>query len=190
MQLGDSDRQQLLRLARCSIQDALHHDGSLARALGETRISPPLHERRGLFVTLKLRDPEHTRPVERLRGCIGNLAPDTRIVDAVLDLAPRAAFEDPRFTPLEQGELPLVRISISILSPPRRLADIDELELGRDGVQLVHGSRRAVFLPQVAVEQGWTVKQLMDQLTLKAGLPRGDWRDAELSSFRAEAFSE
>jgi AmmeMemoRadiSam system protein A len=190
MDLGANDRQRLLRLARCSIQDALHHDGSLARALSETQNDPALSERRGVFVTLKLQEPENVGGMERLRGCIGHLAPEATLVDAVVELAPRAAFEDPRFAPLERGELLRVRISISILTPPRRLDDVDQLELGRDGVQLVQGPRHSVFLPQVAAEQGWSVTQLLDQLALKAGMPRDGWRDAERSSFRAEVFSE
>jgi AmmeMemoRadiSam system protein A len=190
MALGANDGQQLLRLARCAIQDALQQDGSLSRAMNETQINAALRERRGVFVTLKLQEPENEQNVERLRGCIGNLAPEATLVDAVIDLAPRAALEDPRFAPLERGELQQVRISISILTPTRPLNRVDQLELGRDGVQLVQGQRRSVFLPQVAAEQGWSVTQLLDQLALKAGLPRDGWRDAELSSFRADVISE
>lgn len=51
--------------------------------------------------------------------------------------------------------------------------------------------RQAVFLPQVAVEQGWTTEETLDHLAVKAGLPAGAWRSAttRLQVFTAEVFS-
>ena len=66
----------------------------------------------------------------------------------------------------------------------------DVIEPGRDGVLLEKGPRKAVFLPQVATEQGWGRRELLEHLALKAGLPRDGWRDASFSVFRAEVFGE
>ena len=51
--------------------------------------------------------------------------------------------------------------------------------------------RRAVFLPQVATEQGWGRDTFLDRLCGKAGLPAGCWREgARLSVFTAQVFGE
>jgi AMMECR1 domain-containing protein len=51
--------------------------------------------------------------------------------------------------------------------------------------------RKALFLPQVAVEQRWTLEETLDQLALKAGLSRGDWRSgASFSVFTGQVFHE
>ena len=68
--------------------------------------------------------------------------------------------------------------------------DHNLIEVGRHGVQLVHGMHQAVFLPQVAVEQGWDLQQLLDQLSVKAGLPPGFWGPATLFVFESENFGE
>jgi AMMECR1 domain-containing protein len=63
--------------------------------------------------------------------------------------------------------------------------------VGRDGVILRKSGRSAVFLPQVATEQGWGRDQMLDQLCMKAGLPAGSWKQgAQFLTFQAEVFSE
>jgi len=62
---------------------------------------------------------------------------------------------------------------------------------GRDGVLLQKGRSSAVFLPQVATEEGWGRDELLDNLCVKAGLSRGCWQSgAKLSTFQAEIFKE
>ena len=49
----------------------------------------------------------------------------------------------------------------------------------------------AVFLPQVAVEQGWDRNALLENLCLKAGLPQDAWKNgAEFWTFRSIHFRE
>jgi uncharacterized protein (TIGR00296 family) len=102
----------------------------------------------------------------------------------------QAAFHDPRFPPLAEQDLERIVLSVSVLGPVTRIADPDSIALGRDGVVLARGSRRSVFLPEVAVSQGWGVQDLLENLALKAGLERRDWRGAELSRFETEVFGE
>jgi AmmeMemoRadiSam system protein A len=175
----------LLRLARLSIQDAILGDGALRATLSSLQLTPPLLLTAGLFVTLKERDEKQS-----LRGCIGIMSSDKPLYETVIATAPKAALEDPRFPPLEAQELPAVRISLSVLSPLQPLADIDRLVIGRDGLQLERGAHRAVFLPQVAPEQGWNRRQLLERLAMKAGLPKDGWREAGLSVFQARLFGE
>jgi len=189
-EFSPSDRLRLLALARVAIGDAIHKDGSLRDELERLEITPPLRLKRGLFVTLKSSMNEGPSRTHPLRGCIGVMASELPVYRTVAQTAPKAALDDPRFPALTATELDALRISISVLSPPRRIESIDELTVGRDGVQLERGFHRAVFLPQVAEEQGWRVQQLLEQLSLKAGLDKQAWRDATLSSFQAEVFGE
>jgi AMMECR1 domain-containing protein len=49
----------------------------------------------------------------------------------------------------------------------------------------------AVFLPQVAGEQGWDRDALLENLCLKAGLARDAWKSgAEFWTFRSIHFRE
>ena len=49
----------------------------------------------------------------------------------------------------------------------------------------------ALFLPQVAPEQGWNVEQTLEALSEKAGLPKDAWREgAQLSVFTGQVFPE
>ncbi len=188
-ELSADERCALLRLARGAISERLLDDGSLETLLGSTEISPALKASRGAFVSLKEPSKE-TASGHRLRGCIGNITSPLALYRNVIDLAPKAALEDSRFTPLIGEELPRIRIEVSVLTPPRPLDSIDDIVLGRDGVQIDKAARRAVFLPQVASEQGWNTDQLLRQLSLKAGLKQDDWREATLSVFQADVFRE
>ena len=53
-------------------------------------------------------------------------------------------------------------------------------------------NHQAVFLPQVATEQGWNREQMLDNLAQKAGLPSDAWKgkDAKFFTFQADVFKE
>jgi len=106
-------------------------------------------------------------------------------------MALAAALEDSRFPQVEARELDEITIEVSLLSPLRTQPNPLAVVPGRDGVVLRKGSRSAVFLPQVAAEQGWDRDALLDNLCRKAGLDEGCWRSgATLSVFTAEVFAE
>jgi AmmeMemoRadiSam system protein A len=139
--------------------------------------------RQGAFVTLK----KHGE----LRGCVGHMAEDMPLCRTVCGMALMSAFEDQRFSPVAADEMRDIEVEISALTPFRRISDAGQIVLGRDGVVIRKSGRSAVFLPQVATEQGWTRDEMLDQLCRKAGLPIGSWREnAELSTFQAIVFSE
>lgn len=159
------------------------------RALEEALRDPRFAVHAGTFVTL-------TRE-GRLRGCIGNLAPTDALVPSVRRNALHAAFHDPRFSPLAPDELDTVRIEVSVLSVPRKLAFSGPQDLlarlvsGRDGVILRRGGCCATFLPQVW-EQLPRKEDFLGQLCLKAGLPRTAWKEAgtEIEIYAVQAFEE
>lgn len=144
-----------------------------------------LSEMRACFVTL------HDASGE-LRGCIGNIKAFEPLGENLVRNALNAAFSDPRFPPLDPEELNEVRIELSILTPPVPLADPLAFVVGEDGVILRQGTRGAVFLPQVASEQGWDQRTTLEYLSRKAGLPSDGWErpGCEFQTFRAEVFGE
>jgi len=186
--LSVAERGSLLRLARLAIGERLFSDGRLDAALREIQLSPSLERRAALFVTLRTRSATGAAPI--LRGCIGVLEATLPLYEAVVHTAPRAAFEDPRFPPLAADELGPVLLELSVLGPLTRVASADEITVGLHGVQLVSGGFRAVFLPHVAIEQGWNRDRLLAQLSMKAGLDAQAWRSAELSVFCTESFGD
>jgi AmmeMemoRadiSam system protein A len=185
--LTQDEQQSLLRLARASLRQKLHADRSLDDELERTTVTPALRETRGAFVTLRRRMDKGSEP---LRGCIGSMTSREPLYRSVIELAQKSAFEDPRFPPLVADELVATRIEISALTPMPHVDGHREILIGRHGVQLKKDACEAVFLPQVAVEHGWTVETLLRQLALKAGLGENDWHDAKLSVFEAQVFGE
>lgn len=179
--LSEGARADLLALARGTLE--AHFRGQPPPRLASDR-AEAFGEPRGLFVTLHRRG--------RLRGCIGTLAPTGDLTRVVSEFALRAAFEDPRFPPLEAAELPECEIEISVLTAPKPISGPEDVEIGRDGLILELGPRRGLLLPQVATEWGFDAARFLAEVAQKAGLPPSAWQrpDARLWTFQAEVFSE
>jgi AmmeMemoRadiSam system protein B/AmmeMemoRadiSam system protein A len=177
--IGPADRKYLLRLARETISRFL-----TIKMVPLPRLSSPiLREPRGVFVTLKKRGD--------LRGCIGHMVPDRPLAELVAAMALQSAFEDPRFSPVTARDLPDLEIEISVLTPMKPVSGPNDIVVGRDGVLLQKGGKSAVFLPQVAPEQGWGRDEMLSHLSQKAGLPSGAWKDgASFLTFQAIVFGE
>jgi len=177
--IGPADRKYLLGLARETISRYL-----TMKMVPLPRLSSPiLREPRGVFVTLKKRGD--------LRGCIGRMVPDRPLAELVGAMALQSAFEDPRFSPVTLRELADLEIEISVLTPMKPVSGPNDIVVGRDGVLLQKGGKSAVFLPQVAPEQGWGRDEMLNHLSQKAGLPSGAWRDgASFLTFQAIVFGE
>ncbi|MBO4334235.1 MAG: AmmeMemoRadiSam system protein A [Desulfovibrio sp.] len=139
-----------------------------------------LQKKQGAFVTLTIKG--------RLRGCIGSIVGYEPLYCNVWHMAHSAAFNDPRFPPLRDSEWPLCHGEISVLSPATACPDPQKIVIGRHGLILRYGGRTGVFLPQVPVEQGWDLRQYLDQLCLKAGVPMGSWQKPGAELFWYEAF--
>lgn len=179
--LSAQAQRDLLSLARRSLE--AHFRGEPLPRLASDK-AEAFGGPRALFVTLK--------EGGELRGCIGTLAPEGDLGRTVPRFALRAAFEDPRFAPLEPEELPLVEIEISVLSPPEPVTDPEEIEIGRDGLILEARGQSGLLLPQVATEWGFDRTRFLEEVSRKAGLPPDAWRDpaARLWRFGADVFAE
>lgn len=179
--LSDADKTQLLQLARTGIAAALA--GRDPEPPSASLLSPSLQAERACFVTLYC-DGD-------LRGCIGALEASEPLFLNVLRNARSAAFSDSRFLPLTTAEFARTTIDVSVLTPLRPIAQVTEFQVGRHGIVMEKGRRRAVFLPQVAPEQGWDRDTTLDFLARKAGLDAGAWRrGAHFRVFEAVVFGE
>jgi uncharacterized protein (TIGR00296 family) len=107
-----------------------------------------------------------------LRGCIGNLSP-IPFPTALVDYAIRAALEDSRFEPVSTAEFPQLTCGVSLLINFEGGLVWDNWEIGTHGIVIrfnISGrSYKAIFLPEVAKEQGWTKRQTLEHLIKKAG---------------------
>ena len=176
-EFSPEERKILLQLAHASIDSRF--------AGTKLDLTPPnehLAERRGAFTTLHLQG--------ELRGCIGYVFPVATLYQTVAETAASAAFNDPRFYPVEAAEAPLLKIEISVLSPLSPVA-AEEVEIGKHGLVVTYRARRGLLLPQVPVELGWDRETFLSQTCIKAGVDPDAWKmGAQLEAFVAEVFGE
>ena len=183
LELTEEDTKQLLTLARKTIVYALRtRRVPQASELG-VLISDAMKCPRAAFVTLK----KHSQ----LRGCIGDIFPQRPLYKSVIRNAINACVNDRRFLPVTEEECNDITIEISALTAPEPVASSNDIRIGIDGVVLSKNGHSAVFLPQVAPEQGWDVNQMLTQLSLKAQLPADAWKEgASFLVFQADVFGE
>jgi AmmeMemoRadiSam system protein A len=169
----------LLRLARLAITLYLQEGTSPAMETDDVTFK----QKRGAFVTLKVKG--------QLRGCIGYPIPHKPLFETIIDVAISAATKDFRFPPLEQEELNDTKIEISVLSLPKLIKDISEIEVGKHGIIITKGQNRGLLLPQVPVEWGWDRETFLKHGCLKAGIEEDAWKKAaQIEIFSAQVFSE
>lgn len=173
--LGEDDKRLLLRHARQAIEEKVRYQR-------ESPAECPPGPYAGAFVTL--------RKGSRLRGCIGYVEGTKSMIQTVRECAVAAAVRDPRFAPVAAEELSHLRLEISVLSPLVD-ASLEQIEIGKHGLQVSRGYQRGVLLPQVASEYRWDAKRFLEETCRKAGLPPDAWqRGARVQVFTAQVFSE
>jgi AmmeMemoRadiSam system protein A len=180
IELSEIEKKDLLMIARETIKVYLK-DKKIPKFRRE---DPSYASRRGAFVTLTKEG--------RLRGCIGYIYPFQPLLPAVQEMAVAAAVKDRRFPPLEPEELKECEIEISILSNLYPLEKLGVLEIGRDGLYIRYKGKTGILLPQVAEELNLTKEEFLEQVSLKAGLPKDTWKhkDSQLFYFSVEKFKE
>jgi len=182
--LTDAEKAALMRLARAALSDWVKSKREPDLKALKISLTAAMKERRGAFVTLKVG--------ERLRGCIGYIAPREPLYRTVIENAKNASTRDWRFRPVKADELPKISIEISALTVPTEIDTADKFVVGRHGIIIRKGRRSAVFLPQVAPEQGWDRATTLAHLCRKAGLASDAWRKPGMKFlvFEAEVFHE
>jgi hypothetical protein len=179
--LNDKDKKDLLILARQTVEQQVKQ--KTVAATDPMGFSKSLSTNCGAFVTL--------RKNGDLRGCIGRFDASEPLYSVVQKMAVASSSEDYRFAPVSSQEVNQLEIEISVLTPMRRIASIDEFQLGKHGIYIKKGSRAGTFLPQVAQETGWTKEEFLGHCAQdKAGIGWKGWKDAELYVYEALVFSE
>ena len=183
MPLTRSEGSQAVRLARETLEAHVHG----RRVAGHGELS-------GVFGRLNSLE----GVARSLRGCIGYPEPIKPLAEAIRDVTIYAS-EDPRFPhPVLPEELDHVVVEVSVLTLPTALragkrTDLPSMiRLGVDGIIISNSFTSGLFLPQVAVEQGWDQETFITEACGKAGLPSDAWLDKEtdVKTFQAEIFAE
>jgi len=177
--LTSEEKVQLLKIAR-DVVEACCRGGKPPKP---EVVSPTLNEPRGAFVTL--------HKDGKLRGCIGHIRAQKPLVETIVEMAEAAAFQDPRFPPVTSKELSQLEYEISVLTPLRRIKDVEEIQVGIHGIYMKRGPASGLLLPQVATEWGWDRITFLEHTCSKAGLPEDAWKDkkTEIYIFSADVFS-
>jgi len=175
-ELSIDDKQCLLQIAKEAIKAKLN---------GESYTPPDreiFEEKKGAFVTIKTGG--------NLRGCIGQIRGYQPLNQTIAEMAVAAAFEDPRFPELTADEFESLEFEISVLSPLKRVNDINDIKIGKHGLLIKMDMHSGLLLPQVATENHWSVVEFLEQTCLKAGLPMKSYFDrrVEIYKFSAEIF--
>jgi len=176
--LNEEEKKTLHHIAKTVIENKAR-----GKAVPEFKIeSHILKENRGAFVTIQKKG--------QLRGCIGYIEGHGPLHKTIEEMAEAAAFRDPRFSPVKEKELPELDIEISVLTPLKRIKDVNEIQVGKHGIYIVRGMWAGLLLPQVATEYGWDRLAFLEHTCQKAGLPPNAWKekDIEIYIFSADIF--
>lgn len=156
-------------------------DGEVGLEAVDRDLPEALRRTAGAFVTLW--------KAGELRGCVGYVLPRYPLYRAVFENGIHAARDDPRFSPVRPEELSDLEIEVNVLTPPQPIDSVRDFRVGEEGILLQRGRHRAVFLPEVATEQGWDREQTLRHLAVKAGLPPDGWRrDAQFEVFTSQTY--
>lgn len=151
-----------VRLARASLEHYLRTGKMLPVP---DPVPPGMEGRAGVFVSLK----KHGQ----LRGCIGTIEPyQENIAAEIIHNAVSAGVQDPRFWPVTLEELPELKISVDVLTPPEPVASEKDLDPRRYGVIVRSRGRTGLLLPDL--EGIDTVEEQIRIARQKAGIPPGE----------------
>ena len=176
--LSEEEKNTLHHIAKTVVENKVR-----GKAVPEFKIeSPILKENRGAFVTIQKKG--------QLRGCIGYIEGHGPLHKTIEEMAEAAAFRDPRFTPVKENELPELEIEISVLTPLKKIQDVNEIQVGKHGIYIKKDWFSGLLLPQVATEYGWDRQTFLEHTCQKAGLPSNAWKDKniEIYIFSADIF--
>jgi AmmeMemoRadiSam system protein A len=164
--LENEIKKMLLEVAKGAIYSKLYNKQIIDKE-DLVKKFPNFSKRAATFVTLTLDG--------NLRGCIGSLVAHKALLDDLTLNAYKAAFEDPRFSPLTCEEFEKIEVEISLLSQPleiryKDIADLkSKINIGIDGMIIRQKNKQATFLPQVW-EQLPKFEDFLTHLFTKAGI--------------------
>ncbi len=138
-----------------------------------------LPDQAGVFVTLTI-DGD-------LRGCMGTTAPtEPSLALEIVRSAIQAGREDPRFSPVEEEELPVLEYKVDLLEAPEPVNRLDQLDPEHYGLIVTKGDTVGLLLPDLPGVD--TPLQQVAIACRKAGL-EPDEPGMSLQRFRVRRFS-
>ncbi|MCO4782760.1 MAG: AmmeMemoRadiSam system protein B [Candidatus Cloacimonetes bacterium] len=181
-QLNEKTKSDLLKISKSTL-NKIYQVGN-APVSSEMEMDLNLKDL-GAFVSLKNN--------HRVRGCIGVFESEMNLANLVSYLTVQAS-KDSRFVsnPITKSELASLEIEISVLSPINAISDYRDIVIGSDGIIVELDGQRAVFLPQVAIENNWGKKEFWQYLCKSKLSKQKDaylLKRAKLYKFTATVFS-
>lgn len=175
------EKDMLISMARSNITSVLENRKRIN--VDENKLPEIFKKPFGAFVTLKING--------SLRGCIGRFISSDPLWEVVLESSESSAFEDPRFSPITKEELRKADIEITVLGPMKKIKDTSEIVLGRHGIYIKKDGRGGTMLPQVPVENGWSLEEFLGFTSReKAGLGWDGWKDADIFIYEGIVLDE
>ena len=183
--ISEENGQYLVEIAKEAVATYLERD---RRIVIPEDCPDELKEELGVFVTINKK--------KRLRGCIGYPEPVKSLIEATIDVAIAAAFDDPRFPKLTSDEYGDLDFEVTVLTLPELIEVaspkqyFDEIEIGRDGLIIQKGYARGLLLPQVAPENGFDTEEFLEHTCMKAGISADSWMDesCDVYKFQGQIF--
>ena len=177
--LDTIEKKELLSIAQLALKTAVLDNQRLQ--IDENNVSSKLKTQLGAFVTLHLHGD--------LKGCIGRFEPNQALYEVVIDMAIAASRHDTRFKPVNANELQDIKLEISVLTPRKRVATLDEIEVGKHGIYVKYGPKNGTYLPHVATEMNWNKEEFFKSCCEdKAGIESQNCKDAEIYTYKAIIF--
>jgi MEMO1 family protein len=171
LNITEAEKRQLFDIAKNSIKSRLFNNKDYV--IDEKTISENLKKPYGAFITLKING--------ILRGCIGRFISSEQLYKVVQSSALSSAFEDPRFPPLTRQEFDETDFEITVLGPMKQIYNKNDIILGKHGIYIKNGLRAGTMLPQVAIENHWSVDEFLGYTSRdKAGIGWDGWKNSEL----------
>ncbi len=163
------EKKALVHLVRATVENELKGELKIpTRRLWPIK-SRSMRRRDGAFGGVKTKK-------GKLQGSIGRMTSELPLYQTVSKMALGAAFGDGRFDPVTRDMLPNLVFGVTVLGPLKTVDSVDEIEIGRHGIVLEKGGKRAVYLPQVAPSRGWDVVTTLEHLSEKAEFPKDGWK--------------
>jgi uncharacterized protein len=130
----------------------------------------------------------------KLRGCIGTINPFQSLYKDIITNSVNACFRDYRFNPLEKEELNKITIEVLVLSSLKKINFSNHLMVKlylrkKFGVVIKKGPRSATFLPELW-ERFPETEKFLNNLGLKAGLRKDDWKTSDIYYYTTKSFKE
>jgi len=170
--LSDKEREYILNTAKEAIRFTLNGQHLLIRS----SIYPVMSRQPGVIVELS-RD-------KVICGTASELLPRKPLYKTLVRVAANAATCDPMHNPIQASDFSDISVKVILLVNIKEIKNIDEINIGRDGLMVRRLNKLGANLPDVAVRGGWTPLTFVRRTCMKAGLPSSCFEDGDAQLFK------